>query len=284
MIIQKRIYPPTFKTKKNVITADIELLPFYIHRFGYCNDKKLEIGNENKLSDILVLYTLDGTVHFTKNKDTKCLVPNDVVISTCNVPLIFNRVNNYWSYFYMIINGTQSKLFYNMIRSHSNILPNNPLTLLLDHFIAIANLEFSEDILVQMHLCLLIHNVLFELYTNSHSIIEAKKLVPVHESEVNTAINYITKNIKSDLSVDAICNKVCFSKFYFCKIFKAHMGVSLHQYVTEYRVNKSKELLSYSKLSLNAIAAEVGFKSTLTYIRCFENAIHMTPTKYRNLF
>ena len=62
------------------------------------------------------------------------------------------------------------------------------------------------------------------------------------------------------------------------------MGITIHQYVSEFRVNKSKELLTYSKLSINAVAASVGYKNPLTYSRAFEKSMHMTPSEYRKNF
>ena len=59
---------------------------------------------------------------------------------------------------------------------------------------------------------------------------------------------------------------------------------TLYQYLTEYRVNKSKEYLTYSKLSIHAIATEVGFKSTLTYSRSFKKLTDMTPSEFREAF
>lgn len=135
-----------------------------------------------------------------------------------------------------------------------------------------------------MRLSLLVHDLLCELYELSCDIVESKQMIPVQDTDVNNAIIYIKNHFKDSISIDSLCNEVCLSKFYFCKIFKKHTGITVHQYINEYRINKSKELLSYSKLSINSVAAEVGFKSVLTYIRCFEKSMRMTPSEYRSNF
>ena len=73
-------------------------------------------------------------------------------------------------------------------------------------------------------------------------------------------------------------------KYYFCKLFKQQQGVTIHQYVTNFRINKAKEMLAYSKLSVNTISAKVGFKNSLTFIRAFERAEKMTPSEYRSYY
>ena len=50
------------------------------------------------------------------------------------------------------------------------------------------------------------------------------------------------------------------------------------------RINRAKELLSYSKLSVATIATEMGFKNTLTFIRNFKAYTNMTPSEYRQNF
>ena len=60
--------------------------------------------------------------------------------------------------------------------------------------------------------------------------------------------------------------------------------MTLHQYLTEYRVTKSKEYLTYSKLPIHAVALEVGFKNTLNYSRSFKQYVKMTPSEYREAF
>nr|WP_276538846.1 AraC family transcriptional regulator [Murimonas intestini] len=135
-----------------------------------------------------------------------------------------------------------------------------------------------------MRASLIIHNIFFELYNISYNILKTKAITPVQETVINQCLKYIEHNYKNDLDIDTICNEVSFSKYYFCKLFKDHMGITIHQYVSEFRVNKSKELLTYSKLSINAVAASVGYKNPLTYSRAFEKSMHMTPSEYRKNF
>ena len=118
----------------------------------------------------------------------------------------------------------------------------------------------------------------------TRNINEARLLTPVQQTVVNTALKYIDEHYKEELTIDKICAKVSFSKYYFCKIFKEHTGMTLHQYLTEYRVNKSKEYLTYSKLPIHAVALEVGFKNTLNYSRSFKQYVKMTPSEYREAF
>lgn len=284
MILPKRVFPEHFNKIVNATNFQTESLPFYIKECGYCNERKFQLGNSNNYSDYLLLYSVSGVVRFTKNQNTQYIHQDNVIFSSCNTPLTFTRASKNWNFFYMIIRGTHAKLYYNMIRTKSSVLPASQLSNLLDLFIAAEQIDFKKELYDNLQTSLIIHNILFELYNISFGILQTKNITPVQETVVNLSLKYIADNYKNELDIDTICNEVSFSKYYFCKLFKEHMGVTVHQYVNEYRVNKSKELLTYSKLSINAIATAVGFKNGLTYSRCFERSMLMTPSEYRKNF
>ncbi|MEF9917115.1 MAG: AraC family transcriptional regulator [Lachnospiraceae bacterium] len=284
MKIPKRLFPVEYIHKENKITAQTESLPFYIKECGYGNERKFSLGNENNYSEYLLLYSISGVVRFTKNQNTQYVHQDNIIVSACNTPLTFTRTTKDWTFFYIVICGSHAKKYYNLIRTPSCVLPASPLNHTLDYFIEAVSLNFKKEVYTDMQASLIVHNILFELYRISYNVLKAKAIIPVQETIVNQALRYISVHYKKDLDIDTICNEVNFSKYYFCKIFKEHTGITIHQYVNEFRVNKSKELLSYSKLSINAISTNVGFKNTLTYSRAFKNSMHMTPSEYRKNF
>ncbi len=284
MILPKIILPDEFRKKSNIITPQIESLPFYVKECGYCSERKFVLGNHNNYSDYLLLYSVSGVMRFTKSQKTQYVHPDHIVVSACNTPLTFTKVSKDWNFFYIIIGGTHAKLYYNSIRTSSCLFATNQLSRLLSLFLEIFTLDLLKNVQNNLKASLLIHTILYELYTISDNILKAKNITPVQETVVNMTLKYIEKNYKNSLDIDTICNEVSFSKYYFCKLFKEHTGSTIHQYINEYRINKSKELLTYSKLSINAIATSVGFKNTLTFSRSFERTMHMTPTEYRKYF
>ncbi len=284
MILPKLILPNEFEKKYNIMTPQIESLPFYIKEYGYCSERKFTLGNHNNYSDYLLLYSVSGVMRFTKSQTTQYVHPDHIVVSSCNTPLTFTRVSKDWTFFYIIIGGTNAKLYYNSIRTSSCLYATNQLSRLLSLFLEVYSLDLMKNIQNNMKASLLIHTILYELYVILDDILKTKNITPVQETIVNMTLKYIEKNYKNNLDIDTICNEVSFSKYYFCKLFKEHTGYTIHQYINEYRINKSKELLTYSKLSINAIATSVGFKNTLTFSRSFERATHMTPTEYRKYF
>lgn len=284
-----RTYPKEFNTYTFHSTPLAESFPFVIKECGYCSERKFIQGKHNRYNEYLLLYTIEGTARYSKAKQTQYIQANSVVTTACNTVLTFTRVTKEWKFFYFVISGSHAKLFYNLIRTQNNIILSNPFVNVLDLFIELYNVisgqaEYKNDTWEALYSSQLIYNIFTSLYALSYEISTIKELTPAQETEVNTALKYISENYKDDLSIDTICNKIGFSKYYFCKLFKQQLGVTIHQYVTEFRINKAKELLAYSKLSVNAVAQQVGFKTTLTFLRAFEKSVHMTPSEYRDYY
>lgn len=287
MKLPKRTLPAVRMNKEAIITQEIRSLPFYVKEAGFSNSRRFVRGTANNYSDYLLLYSLTSMT-FSKHGVRYPVNPDDVIFSSCNTPLSFSQPwNREKDFFYIIISGMQAQHFYNMIRKSNSLFHTNQLSSILDHFLNLFEIDYrsSKNILMnQMEAGVQIHQLLLDLYRLSQNILAAKDLTPVQDTAVNTAIRFIQEHYQDDLDVDTICNSISFSKFYFCKLFKEHTGMTVHQYVTEFRINKSKDLLSYSKLSIAAVANSVGFKNALTYTRCFEKLVHMTPTEYRKYY
>lgn len=287
MKLPKRTLPAVRMGKEAFINQEIKSLPFYVKEAGFSNSRRFVRGKANNYSDYLLLYSLTSMT-FTKHNVRYPVNPDDVIFSSCNTPLTFSQPwNREKDFLYIVISGAQAQHYYNMIRKSNSLFHTNQLSNILDHFLSLFEIDYPSSrnaLLNQLEAGVLIHQLLLDLYKLSQNILAAKDLTPVQDNAVNTAIRYIQENYQSDLDIDTICNSISFSKYYFCKLFKEHTGMTVHQYVTEFRINKSKELLSYSKLSIAAVANSVGFKNTLTYTRSFEKLVHMTPSEYRKYY
>lgn len=284
----KRTFPQEYHTKILNPNSLSESFPFAVKECGFCNERKFTLGHGNRYNEYLLLYSVEGTVRYTKAKQTQYIQPNAVIVTACNTPLTFTRVSKEWTYYYFIISGSHAKLYYNLIRTQNNVVLVSPFLPILDYFMELyliaSGIKSENDTWNYLHISMYLHTIFTALYDLTNNIRTIKELTPAQETVVNIAVKYISENYSGELSIDAICNQVGFSKYYFCNLFKKQMGMTVHQYVNEFRINKAKELLAYSKLSVNSISHQVGFKTSLTFIRAFERAVHMTPTEYRDYY
>lgn len=62
---------------------------------------------------------------------------------------------------------------------------------------------------------------------------------------------------------------------------KAELGISVMQYVTQYRLSKAAELLKYTATNIESIALAVGYDSHSAFSQVFRQYYNKSPTEYR---
>lgn len=100
-------------------------------------------------------------------------------------------------------------------------------------------------------------------------------------SVVAKAKAYINANFHKEISLDDVSREVDISPYYFSKIFKEETGKNFIEYVTEIRMEKAKELLQSSTLSMKEICGEVGYADPNYFSRTFKKNVGLTPTEYK---
>ncbi len=95
-------------------------------------------------------------------------------------------------------------------------------------------------------------------------------------------LEYIHEHLSEDLSLAAIASSVGMSPYYFARLFKQSMGIAPYQYVLQQRVERAKQLLKTSRLSIAAIAHRVGFSDQSQLTVQFRKFTSTTPKAYRD--
>lgn len=98
---------------------------------------------------------------------------------------------------------------------------------------------------------------------------------------VNDALSYIHNNLAEDLTLDRVSDSVHISKNYLSYLFPRYTGHSFSHYLRIARINKSKDLLINTDLSLMDIALECGFNSQSYFCNVFKELEGVTPNQYR---
>lgn len=99
---------------------------------------------------------------------------------------------------------------------------------------------------------------------------------------VRKSLNYIKENYQNPITIDFICSQFNINKSYFCNIFKKETNYTFTNYLNYFRIEKSKELLSNTDLSILDIALMVGYTNQSYYSTMFKKFTTITPIDFRN--
>lgn len=99
---------------------------------------------------------------------------------------------------------------------------------------------------------------------------------------VQEVLNYIGANYADEeLSLNSLASHVNVSPNHLSMIFSQQTGQAFIKYLTDYRMNKAKELLKCTSKRGSEIAQEVGYKDPHYFSYIFKKTQGMTPTQYR---
>lgn len=100
---------------------------------------------------------------------------------------------------------------------------------------------------------------------------------------IDFSVNYIKINYDQNITVSKLTEILGVSQPYLYKIYKEAFGKSPKEFITEYRINQAKRILSETDLSIADTARSVGFSDSFAFSKCFSSRQGCSPTKYRNM-
>lgn len=98
---------------------------------------------------------------------------------------------------------------------------------------------------------------------------------------IKEILSYIREHFTEKITLDEIAKHLHLSTNECCRFFKKNMNCTLFEYITEYRLSKSMELLEHTDLPVSQIAYESGFGSSSYFIEKFRKNVGMTPAAFR---
>lgn len=97
------------------------------------------------------------------------------------------------------------------------------------------------------------------------------------------AKKYLNENYMKDMNITDTADHLNISYSYLSKIFRTRTGMTLTDYLNNIRIDKSKDYLTNTFLTLCEISEKVGYNNVQSYQRFFKKYINITPGDYRKL-
>lgn len=105
-----------------------------------------------------------------------------------------------------------------------------------------------------------------------------------NEELVKKIKSYIRNNLGGSLTLTTISRVVHYNEAYISRLFKQTNGIGISEYVSQKRINKSKELLVSTTNSMQTIALATGFDTAQYFSIVFKKTTGMSPSEYRRSY
>lgn len=102
-----------------------------------------------------------------------------------------------------------------------------------------------------------------------------------HGDRFRELLMFLQRNYAGPVSLDDAARCAGLSRSECCRYFKRQSGETISDYLRQYRLHKSMELLRGTELPVAQIAQSCGFSDQSYYTRLFRELTGMTPRQYR---
>jgi len=103
----------------------------------------------------------------------------------------------------------------------------------------------------------------------------------ISDRRIRKTIDLLTQNLAEPLPLTELGSHCHLSPSRLSHLFGEQLGVSPRAFVERQRLERAKELLAHTTLSVAKIAEQVGFESPFYFSRRFKRHTALTPRDYR---
>ncbi|MGL6201423.1 MAG: response regulator transcription factor [Lachnospiraceae bacterium] len=154
----------------------------------------------------------------------------------------------------------------------------------------VANLEFAGQELDEMckdakrkieaaRTMFEIKRIMEEFLTEIESVLLIQE--KGYSKYVKGTLAYVANHYATIESLTEVSDYIGLNAEYFCRLFKAEIGMTFNSYLTDYRIKKAKELLAKTDLMVYEVAEKVGYKNLSYFSRVFKKVTGTNPFFYK---
>ena len=231
------------------------------------------IGTPQK--SILFGYTTDGAGMLQYKSVKYPLKSGSLFCIDCSNPHSYWADQGLWEfYWFHAIGDVSAPLFKSFKR---DVLVQQDVKHFVNLWENLFMLAETNSLFIDMKMASIINNM-FSLVFEEET----------HDNRMNKTEEFIRQNFDKKITIDDMAKVACISKYHFSRLFKESTGQSPYKYLSQYRIDKAKDLLISTNLSVNEIALRVGFDDMSSFFYLFKQHMHVSPLQFRkhydNLF
>lgn len=160
---------------------------------------------------------------------------------------------------------------------------NKPIVLQnTDSFAAELDLIINEHSAKQPFYSAKISGILKKVISDIIRMNSTLPLTSKATKKLDIVIQYIHNNFQDNISNSTLAQLVNYHPYYLNRLMLSTKGVTLHQYLINYRLSVAEKLLLTTDESISSIAVKIGFSNITCFTTSFKKKNYMTPSNFRD--
>lgn len=249
----------------------------------YCNEHyNVE---RNRHYTILIMQIINGKCLVETSSTVRVAEKGDMVIIDCWQPHKYQAVSPELETVWVHAGGGNCReLCREIVRQNTNVFHHAQQQELAEMLFRIFHILASKEAQPESQLSSLTYSLLCSCFNPQYNTPQEQD-DQTDQVISHKAKEYIYAHLDHKISVGDLAEKVVhLSVSRFTRIFKEQTGFSPYDFVLIARLNKAKELLIQTDLSISEISERTGFSRDSNFTTFFSTNAGISPKKFRNTY
>ena len=120
----------------------------------------------------------------------------------------------------------------------------------------------------------------FKTFITITGYVRPKTTIDYSNDIVRITHEYLEAHYADEITLEDVAEQVNISPQYFSKLIKKNTGFNFTEWLSMIRIQKAKELLTNTNLTVKEVCFKVGYKDPNYFSRIFKKRMGMTPSEY----
>lgn len=253
---------------------------FYVQETGYFKTRAPYFTERANLESFLVFCTLSGYGTLKYRGEDYRLKKGTVVMINCMEHHYYEcPKNGSWEFLWLHFNGSAALGYYNeYCGAGINPVPLKAASAIEEDMRKIIELTGQKSAHYEILSSNLITNILTALIIEGNRDSDGLRSMPPY---IETVMKIIENRFTEELTLEWLAKEAGVSMYHLSREFKRYIGVPYSEYIMMKRINRAKELLRRTELSVEDIACKCGFHYASHFTGMFKKYEGSTPLKFR---
>lgn len=252
------------------VTRREKQMPFYVTTIGNPRYQTV-VHRPLGIEDSQLLYTISGRGNIFLNGKTYEVEQGMLVFLPPHTAHEYHCISERWETLYITFNGSGIRDFWD---TEPAIWERMDGFSFESWYNKLYQYKYQPEMAKKLSIEL--YSMLLEL---KEHVTQTAAGLQKKQHMLTQAMYYLAE--EKDPELEKIAVRLGISKSHFCRIFKEFTGYRPFEYMNLLRIQKGKELLKDSRMSIQEIAGAVGYESHSYFSMLFKRYVGMTPGEYR---
>jgi AraC-like DNA-binding protein/mannose-6-phosphate isomerase-like protein (cupin superfamily) len=231
----------------------------------------------------ILIYCHEGEGSVTIDKQEYKISPGDFyLIPALTKHTYAANADNPWTIFWIHFKGESAddwvKQIYQYLNSYCGFIPDSEKTIrLFNEIYTPLERGYSMEHLMYSNMYLW-HYLSTFIYQEKNK----SRMNNAETDTIDSAIDYMQKNVNQNLTLEKIAQHVQFSPSHFSLLFRTKTGFSPIEYYNHLKMQQACQYLLFTKQRIKEIALEIGMSDQHYFSRIFKKTMGASPQEYRN--